>query len=65
MKTCDPRADDIHIVENISQQARMTKVFSLVERSAGSAVAHSDILSKRGVVNVGNIKEVKPDDAGK
>ena len=62
VKVFDPMSDSLQITKNVNPAALMDKVSSLIERSVAAAIAHSELLDKRGVVNVGKIKEVKAED---
>lgn len=65
IKVYDPLSDSIGISQNVSPQVLLEKVGNLVERSVGAAIAHSEFSSKRGIIDVGDVREVKPDDAKK
>jgi len=59
-KLFDPLAGTQNITQNIDKTVLMKNVASLIERSTFAAVTHSEILNRRGLVDVGNVKEAKP-----
>jgi hypothetical protein len=60
IKVYDPASDSVTISGNVSPQVLMKYVSSLIERSVNAAVTHTEALPKRGAVDVGEIKEIKP-----
>lgn len=48
-----------------TQKYLAMRIFNLVEMSIGEAVKHSELVTGHGTVEVGDVKEVKPDDAKK
>jgi hypothetical protein len=48
-----------------TQKYLAARIFNLVEMSIGEAVKHSELVTGNGTVEVGAVKEVKPDNAGK
>lgn len=61
VKVFDPLSDDLYISGNVSPKILFDKFSRLVDRSVAAAVDRSAILTRRGVINVGDVKEVKPD----
>jgi hypothetical protein len=60
-KLFDPYASAANITQNIDKTVMMKNVASLIERSTYAAVTHSAILNSRGMVDVGNVREAKPE----
>lgn len=65
VKVFDPLSDSLTIAGNVSPAVLFDKFSTLVDRSVTAAVERSGVFSKRGVIDVGDIKEVKPDEAKK
>jgi hypothetical protein len=63
VKLFDPLSDSVGIAGNVKPEVLFDKFSTLVDRSVTEAVAHSGLLAKRPQVDVGNLKEVKPEDA--
>jgi hypothetical protein len=58
IKVYNPQATSFRIYDNVSAEDQSKFVFRTLETSVEKAIAHSSVLS-RGVVNVGDISEVK------
>jgi hypothetical protein len=58
LKLFDPKEDDLHITQNVSEKVLMTNAFNLIDRSVSAAVAHSEVLNL-GIVHVGDPKRVE------
>lgn len=57
-KVFDPQSASLLIYDNISAEVQTKYVFSTIETAVEKAVAHSGVLNRSGIVNVGDIKEV-------
>lgn len=65
IKLAEQFPDSLRITQDVSPKVLMDRFSRLVERSVEAAVTHSEMLSKHGVVEVGKIREVKPEDKQK
>jgi hypothetical protein len=65
VKVFDPLSDSVSISGNVTPAALFEKFATLVDRSVTAAVDRSQLLAKRPQVDVGNVKEVNPEDAKK
>jgi hypothetical protein len=61
VKLFDPFSDAQNITQNVSEEVLMKSLSSLVDRSVEAAVKRTGKLRSREAVDVGNVKEVKPD----
>lgn len=64
VKVFNPESTSLRIDDNVSAEDQSKFLFKVLEHSVGTAVAHSDVLNKSGVINVGAIKEVKSENDG-
>jgi hypothetical protein len=59
-KVFDPQSTALSIYDNVSADDQTKFVFRTLETSVEKAIAHSDVLKRGGIVNVGDTKEVEP-----
>jgi hypothetical protein len=65
VKLFDPLSDSVSISGNVKPEVLFDRFSTLVDRSVTAAVDRSLVLAKRSKVDVGNVQEVKPEDAKK
>lgn len=61
-KLADPTYKPLDLTKSATQQYVAGRIASLIELSVGEAVMRSEVAIKRGIVETGEIKEVRPDD---
>jgi hypothetical protein len=65
IKVFNPQSTSFHIYDNVSAEDQSKYVFRTLETSVEKAVAHSEVLKQGGIVNVGDIREIKADGASR
>jgi hypothetical protein len=65
VKLYDPLAESVSIVGNVKPEVLFDRFSTLVDRSVTAAVDRSLLLARRSQVDVGNVQEVKTEDAKK
>jgi len=62
-KLAEPRyKPSLDFSQSDAQKYLVGRIASLIEMSVGEAVMHSEVNARRGKVEVGEVREVKPDD---